>query len=85
MKVRYINLAVMLIAGCALLSGCADDKPAPHEMSVRERQDAALKDPFGYGPNTQGDLMQKEHISGGGIGDFDKKAMKRDLDDVLSP
>ncbi|MBC7783718.1 MAG: hypothetical protein H7144_07745 [Burkholderiales bacterium] len=39
------------IAVAMLLIGCASETPATQPSSVRERQDAALKDPFSYGPS----------------------------------
>ena len=62
------------------LVGCSSDKhPTTRPASASDRQEAALKDPFDYSPNIN------EDISGGDIGHLDKKAMKRDLDDVLNP
>ncbi|HMB96477.1 MAG TPA: hypothetical protein VKK61_10600 [Tepidisphaeraceae bacterium] len=47
---------------------------------MQERQDAALKDPFGYNP---GDDMPS--VSGGKVNEFDKQGFKRDVDHVLNP
>jgi hypothetical protein len=84
-KVRYFCILVLLGASCVIHVGCADneDKPTTRPMTARERQDAALKDPFSYGPN--GQMMENPNISGGGLSDFDKKAFKHDVDDVLNP
>jgi hypothetical protein len=62
------------------LGGCASDKhPTTRPSSASDRQEAALKDPFNYSPNMD------EDISGGGIGHYDRNAMRKDLDNVLNP
>ena len=70
-----------------LLAGCeAEDGP-----SARDRQNAAMRDPFAYNPDE--DLMRSSgtrdldptDISGGGTGEFNKKAFQRDLDAVFNP
>ena len=64
--------------------GCADTKkPASRPVSMRERQDEAIRDPFGYGPKDKPTDMP--NVTGGGTGDFDKKGFKRDVDRVLNP
>ena len=80
---RVLCSSVFLCGSILLLTGCEDGP------SARERQDAALRDPFNYNPDS--DLMQPRgreevdptDISGGGTGDFNKKAMQRDLDAVF--
>lgn len=49
-------------------------------MSMRQRQDAALNDPFGY--NGDSDMPT---VTGGKTGDFDKAGFKRDMDRVFNP
>ena len=68
-------------ATAALLGGCASDNTGPttRPATVRDRQDAALRDPFGY------KVMQDEDVSGGKLHEFKGDAMKRDLDNVLNP
>lgn len=80
MNVRYVATVVL---GLALMSGCADsgnDGSNGRPLTMQQRQDAALRDPFGVGGNTD-----KVDISGGGLGEYNKKAMKRDVDSVLNP
>lgn len=78
--------AAMTFAIClfpfSILPGCSDNakKPATRPTSVEERQEAALHDPFGYSP-----YGETNDISGGDLGEFDKDAMKKDLDHVLNP
>jgi hypothetical protein len=69
-------------AACGLalfLAGCshAAKKPQP---TAQERQDRAMKDPFGYKPD-----FSNSSVSGGGTADLDKDGLKRDLDHVLNP
>jgi hypothetical protein len=64
------------------LSGCSNSHPTTQPVSAADRQDAALRDPFGYKP----DMSDANDISGGrGIGAYDRKAMRKDLDHVLNP
>jgi len=60
---------------CTVMLGCADTKTP----SASDRQDAALRDPFGYSPN-----MPNKN-SGGGLTEFDKQGFKHDVDRVLNP
>jgi hypothetical protein len=65
--------------------GCTENKPPTTQpttrpMTAKERQDAAMKDPFGYSPNGE-----RTDISGGGISDFDRDAFKKDVKNVLDP
>jgi hypothetical protein len=64
-----------------LLPGCAssDKQPTTQPTSVTQRQDDALRDPFGYKPDMNRD------ISGGDIGHLDRDGLKKDLNNVLNP
>ena len=63
------------------LAGCASHKGATtRPMTADERQDAALRDPFGYSPN-----VKQENVSGGKTGEYDRNAMRKDIDHVLNP
>ncbi len=72
------------ISGFVLLVsvvGCTDSSSATTKpTSLRERQDAALKDPYGYKPE-----VENRDVSGGGLFDFNKDAMKKDMDHVFNP
>ena len=57
--------------------GCQEQGPTPTER----RQNAALRDPFHYSPYSE----PQDDISGGELDDFDSKAMKKDVDNVLNP
>ena len=72
----------ILTSGFWLLSpGCAssDKKPTTQPSSVADRQNEALRDPFGYKPDMNSD------ISGGDVGHLDRDGLKRDLNNVLNP
>lgn len=82
------TIAVTLaFSSLAILTGCESD--GSDEM--RKKQDAALKDPFGYGPdadqmiNATPNSPDRSDITGGDIGHFDKDAMNRDLKSVFDP
>ena len=82
---KRFGCVVLAVAGiCAVASpGCASsDKKAPTSQpsSARERQDAALRDPFNYKPD-----MNSRDVSGGDIGHLDRDGMKRDLNNVFNP
>jgi hypothetical protein len=69
--------ATLLLVGLASLSGCGSSST---EAQAAADQQKTLNDPMGYSPN-----MDATDITGGGIGAYDDKAMKRDLNDVLNP
>ncbi len=69
-----VCVCLSLMAGCA-----ADKKPTTRPASMRERQDAALRDPFDYKPDMSRD------VSGGDIGHLDREGLKKDLNNVLNP
>ena len=64
----------------AVFVGCASRRPTTQPSSARDRQDAAMHDPFAYKPD-----MSDTDISGGDIGTLDRKAMKKDVNNVLNP
>ena len=77
---------MIVLAGCGLallltLSACAK-KPAPpgRQPTAQERQDRAMKDPFGYKPD-----WRDTNISSGGVADLDKDGLKKDLGHVIMP
>ena len=71
----------LILAGLVFVGvGCASHEPTTRLADARERQDAALHDPFGYKPQ-----MDEQDISGGDVGHLDKNAMRRDMDHVLNP
>jgi hypothetical protein len=76
-----IHICHLPLAFCLLLTACSDNtKPTTRPMTVQERQDAALRDPFHYSP-----YSDKNDITGGDIDELDKEGLKRDLDHVFNP
>jgi hypothetical protein len=75
----FIRHSGFVILVCVL--GCSSDKhgATTRPATAYDRQQAALKDPMEYSPNMNQD------ISGGDIGHYDRKAMRKDIDDVLNP
>jgi hypothetical protein len=67
-----------IFAGCS--STPPTTQPTTRPLTMRERQDAAMRDPFGYSPN-----KEPADISGGGLTDFDKDGFNKDMKNVLSP
>ena len=65
----------MILLACGILApGCASDR---HPTT---RPSSALDDPMDYKP-----AMNEQDISGGGLGNYDRAGMKRDVDHVLNP
>jgi hypothetical protein len=64
-----------------LIVGCSSSHPTTRPSSAYDRQQAAMHDPFGYNPNVD----KNSDISGGDIKTLDRKAMRKDIDDVLNP
>ena len=65
-----------------LLVGCGSNKhPSTRPSGTYDRQEAALRDPFGYSPNKD----NPDDISGGKIGELNRDAMRKDIDHVLNP
>jgi len=63
------------------LASCSSNNSATtRPSSVTDRQNSALNDPFGYSPD-----MKDADISGGKIDQYDRNAMRKDLDHVLNP
>ena len=65
------------------LFGCTQSpsqQPTTQPAGIYDRSEAAIRDPFGYSPN-----IGNSDISGGGIGELDEDAMRKDLEHVLDP
>jgi len=68
-------------AACAglLLVGTVGCGPS-NQPTAKDRQDKAVKDPFGYSPD-----MKQADMTVSGHTDFDKQELKRDVDHVINP
>ena len=71
--------SIILLLAC-VAPGCASNHPTTRPSDARERQEAALRDPFGYSPG-----IEKQDISGGKVNQYDRDAMRKDVDHVLNP
>jgi hypothetical protein len=72
----------LLVSGSwILLPSCSSNKkqPTTRPSNMSQRQDAALRDPFGYKPDMSRD------VSGGDIGKLDRDGLKKDLNNVFNP
>ena len=80
---KLVFLSVCICVHPWLLSGCSTDKhPTTRPAGVKDRQEAALKDPMGYSP----DMNSRENdISGGKVNELDRGALRKDIDHVLNP
>jgi hypothetical protein len=64
---------------CLAIIGCAEDKgPTTRTSSMRDRQDDALRDPFGYRDDVPS-------VTGSKTGEFNRDAFNRDVDRVFNP
>ena len=80
---RYRTRVIALSAACGLAlltSGCSTkgstkSKPEP---TAQERQDRALKDPFGYKPD-----WSNTSVGGNGTADLDQDGLRKDLHNVF--
>lgn len=77
------RLAVALaVFACAAGCGASGDRsqPTTRPAGMYDRQEQAMKDPFGYSANPG-----KTDISGGGLTEFDKDGFRKDLKNALDP
>jgi hypothetical protein len=82
---RSLLFCLVPCASClALLAGCSkkgqEQGATSRPSTLRERQDKALKDPFGYSPD-----VDRTDISGGGLTGFDRDGFGKDMKNVLDP
>jgi hypothetical protein len=79
-------LRPIALLACIAGASCADkSNPTTRPLSARERQDQALRDPFGYGPRENKPGTDIPSVTGGSIGEFNRKEFDRDVDRVLNP
>ena len=79
--VHCLSFCILYSAFCICFAGCTQTAaPTTRPASMQERQDQAIKDPFGYSPG-----MGNTDISGGGLNEFDKDGFRKDLKNVLDP
>jgi hypothetical protein len=76
MRLNAIQYSVLL-AACLAAAGCA---ASSDHTTVAQRQNLLLSDPMNYTPP-----MDNTDITTGDVGNYDAKAMKRDVDDFWNP
>ena len=69
-----VAVAVIILGLSAFFAGCSETAPKP------AARDSAIQDPMNYNP-----AAKREDISGGGIMDLDRKALRKDINNVLNP
>jgi hypothetical protein len=74
------SIARGALAASAILFAIGCGSSATTQPSEYDRQDKALKDPFGYTPD-----FKHSDNSVSGNSEFDKDAFKKDLDHVINP
>jgi hypothetical protein len=83
---RYLLPSAFICGSILLVAGC---KTTDQPSEARKSQDAAMQDPYSYGPDAKSmqnrgrdDDVDPTDISGGGTSELNKKALKRDWDAV---
>ena len=71
------------VPSCLILIGCTYNSGSPEPTTLRQKQDQAVRDPINYKPDNEN--TQPYDISGGGVNNLDKGALKKDLHDVFDP
>jgi len=75
---RPLRRCPLVVLGVICLVGCSNRGPTTQPSTISERQEQALRDPFGYNPD-----FKKTDMSVSGQNDPD--GLKRDLHDVFNP
>jgi hypothetical protein len=79
MKLRRPDLLAVSGLTCLwAVTGCGSDSTT-RPSTIQQRQDAALRDPFGY------KMEWHETVSGGDMTELKKDELKRDLKNVIDP
>ena len=78
-KTPLLSCLLATVGALCLAMGCADEQKGP-KGPTSHPGDAARVDPFNYKPN-----FGDPSISGGSLGHYDDKAMKKDLKSVFDP
>jgi hypothetical protein len=78
-NLKPIMLGLTVVCGGMMLPACAP-QPQSADSDIYQRQEAAMKDPFHSSPG-----HMDTDITGGGVGNIDKKAWNQDVDHVINP
>ena len=79
-KIEIVASLCLICSIFVITTGCSDKNPDAKQKTTHERQQDALRDPFGYSPQ-----VENTDISGGDLGHFDKDAFGKDVDSVFNP
>ena len=82
-RVLGTSILYLLSSILVLLPGCTYNSGQPEPQTLRDKQDQAVRDPINYKPDNEN--TKPYDISGGGINNLDKGALKKDLHDVFDP
>ena len=87
MIARRMTLAACCAALSLTLSACAGKggADAKRPETAQERQDRAMKDPFGYKPDWSDTSVGGRGSGSRGVADLDKDGLKKDLGHVIMP
>ena len=77
-----LRLFVFVCLLCVATS-CTYNSGGAEPSTLRDKQDQAVRDPINYKPDNEN--TQPYDISGGGINNLDKNALKKDLHNVFDP
>jgi hypothetical protein len=82
----FVSLGPIAALMCILCVSCVDkSNSTTRPLTARERQDQALRDPFGYGPQPTNRSTDMPTVTGGKMGEFNRKEFDRDVDRVFNP
>ena len=71
-----LSAQCLLLAAYLVTTGCSNSA----RESADQRSEKTLRDPMGYSPQ-----FEKTDVSGGGLLDYDKDGMRKDMKNVLDP
>jgi hypothetical protein len=75
----FLTVAALALTGCSQQSG----QPTTRPSGTYDRQEQAIKDPFGYTPDVRNSDTTRTGSSG--IGEWDREGLKKDLEHVFNP
>ena len=82
MKKDLLIISVFICVHLWLISCASEKHPTTRPSSVKDRQEAALRDPMGYSPDMN---SSETDISGGKVNELNRGALGKDIDHVLNP
>jgi hypothetical protein len=87
---RSIGIAARAVTFCVFTfyasAGCSSqssNQPTTRPSGGYDRQEQAIKDPFGYTPDVRNSDTTRTGSSG--VGEWDREGLKKDLEHVFNP